>query len=80
MNDEEYIDKLINTSVIIKDKIPDKLNKIIENLERCNRVGNWIDYEMYESELETVCKNLILNGKLSEGIFNKLMKRYGRYV
>lgn len=78
--DKEYINKLIDNNIVIKEEIPNKIITIISNLEECNKCGNWIDYQMYEDELETDLKNLIINNKISENLFNKLMKKYGRYI
>lgn len=77
----EYINKLYNHNISLDNIIiPKEIQSIIENLEECDKIGNWIDYEKYENELETTCKNLLLNSKISEGSYNILMRRYGRYV
>ena len=73
--DEEYINKLYNHNILIDDiLIPEKLKSIIEKLEECDKIGNWIDYERYENELETTCKNLLLNSIISEKTYDVLMK------
>ncbi|MCD7724250.1 MAG: hypothetical protein LUI12_01635 [Clostridiales bacterium] len=78
--DPEYVNKLLIDSVVINEEIPAKLRETIKNLEECNRKGNWLDYDMYENILESDCKNLLINSEMSERLFNKLMRRYGRYV
>ena len=73
---DEYKNVLLNDEVKIdEEKIPKSLKEIIEKLEECNKLGNYIDYQMYEDLLESMCKNAILNNKISEGLLNKLFKR-----
>lgn len=79
--DVEYINKLYNHNISLDNiLIPKEIQSIIEKLEECDKIGNWIDYEKYENELETTCKNLLLNSKISEWSYDILMRRYGRYV
>lgn len=79
-SDDEYKNRLLNNKVLIKEKIPKALEDIILCLEECNKLGNFVDYQMYEDLLETVCKQLMINDKMTESLYNKLIKRYGRYI
>lgn len=79
-SDDEYKNRLLNDKILIKEKVPKALEDIILCLEECNKLGNFVDYQMYEDLLETVCKHLMLNDEMTESLYNKLIKRYGRYI
>lgn len=79
-SDDEYKNRLLNDKILIEEKVPKTLEDIIFCLEECNKLGNFVDYQMYEDLLETVCKHLMINDKMTESLYNKLIKRYGRYI
>lgn len=66
---------LIDTS-----SLPIYLQEVIKELEECSFKQDEIMYDMNFEVLEGQAKSFLINGKITESDFHKLMRKYRWYV
>lgn len=59
--------------------LPKDIQEIINELEELDKQGDWFNYDLKFPILEVQAKSYILNNKISEKDYNKLMRKYGWY-
>lgn len=77
-NDDEKVE-LIDFSIKIDiSKFPKILKNIIEELEEYEKENNWVMYYGVSEALEASAKQCLIDGVITKGEFELLLKKYRR--
>lgn len=58
-------------------KLPKKLQKIINELEKFDKVGDWFNYDMKFPILDIEAKSCWRTNKITENDYKTILKKYG---
>lgn len=59
------------------EKLPKGVRDMVEELEELHKKKDWFLYDLKFDQFESYCKSFIINGKLSEYTYKKLLEKYG---
>jgi len=69
---------MYNRNIIIDEsRLPKRLTDLFREMEKNDEKGNFIMYDAGVSELEPLCKNMLMNHGLSEHDYRLIMRKYG---
>lgn len=75
MNKKSFIDNSIEFDIT---NLPDKLKKLINELEIYNENNDWFNYDFKFDELEVDSRSMLIHKMISENDYKKILKKYGR--
>ena len=77
MQTHNYIDDSIEFDV---SKLPRDMQSVIQDLKDYDQQKDDISYNAYYDLLETMAKNALMSGYISEKQYSQIEKKYGGYV
>lgn len=72
------MDNWIDDTVIIDFPVPKDVTNLIDMCEEANANGDW-GYFNYEESLDYICKEVVVQGHMTDREWNEIRKRYESY-